>query len=168
MLKKSDSMIDQFSQQLHQLASVDIKRSESLCNRLADELQDELLNHDAMPEPLFNYLLTLLSVAKYYEKPGIWNFILALNTPRDDLSKEQFKKLTNVFLENYTNYSDSDLCLAVCDFIARHIEPTQASVLLNQLKAQEAQKDTTLRGYADEGLYIVGQEIKRASRVGTE
>lgn len=161
-------MIDKFSKQLQQLASVDIKRSESLCNRLADELQDELLNHDAMPDSLFNYFLTLLSVATYYEKPGLWNFILALNTPRDDLSKEQFKKLTKVFLENYGSYSDKELCLAVCDFIARHIEPSEASVLLNQLKAQEAQKDTTLRGYADEGLYIVGQEIIRASRTGTE
>ena len=157
-------MNDQFSEQLLQLASVDTKRSESLCNRLADELQDELLNHDAMPEAHFNYFLTLISVAKYYEKPGIWNFILALNTPRDDLSQEQFKKLTKSILENYVNYRNTDLCFAVCDFIARHIESSEATSLLNQLKVQEAQKNADLRGYADEGLNIVAQEIKRASR----
>jgi hypothetical protein len=155
--------MDDFSKQLHQLATVDIKRSESLCSRLADELQDELLNHDSMPEPLFEYFLTLLSVQHYYEKPGLWNFLLALNMPREDLSTGQFKRLITVFLENYFNYTDKDLCLAVCDFIARHIAPAEAAPLLRQLKAIEIQKDASLRGFADEGMYIVEQEIKRAN-----
>ena len=157
-------MIDQFANQLQQLATVDIKRSESLCGRLADELQDELLNHDTMPDSLFEYLLTLISVRQYYEKPGVWNFLLVLNTPRDDLSPEQFKRLTDAFLENYSSYSNDDLCLAVCDFIARHIEPREAINLLKQLKIQEASKDAKLRGYADEGFFIIDQEKKRSTQ----
>ena len=155
-------MLEKFSEQLHQLASVDEKRSGSLCSRLSDEFQRELLDYDSMPESFFNYFLTLISVEQYYQKPGVWQFILALNTPRDDLSEAQFKQVAGTFVDNFEKYNDGDLCLAVCDFIARNMEPIEATSLLNQLKAKEVTKGEKLRGYADEGLHIVQQEVKRA------
>jgi hypothetical protein len=59
---------------------------------------------------------------------------------------------------------DKDLCLAVCDFVARNLEPSKAADLLKKLKQQELKKSADLQGYVEEGLFILGQEIKRATQ----
>jgi hypothetical protein len=155
-------MTEKFAEQLLQIYSVDEKRSASLCSRLADEFEDELMEHEDVPDAHLDYFLTLISVERYYQKPGIWNFILAVNNLRDALREVQLTKITDAFVVNFADYRDKELCFAVCDFVARNLEPPKAISLLNQLKKCEAKKSEALRGYADEGLYIVRQEIKRS------
>jgi hypothetical protein len=152
----------EFAGQLLQIASVEAKRSASLCSRLADEFENDLMEYEDFPDGHLDYFLTLVSVEKYYQKPGIWNFILAVNNSRDALREVQFTRITGAFVDHFADYRDKELCFAVCDFVARNIEPSKAIRLLGQLKEYEIRKSEDLRGYAAEGLYIVEQEIKRA------
>ncbi|MFS2032754.1 hypothetical protein ACEN8I_01910 [Polaromonas sp. CT11-55] len=160
-------MIDQFPDLLTQISAAESERSAALCSRLADTFEDDLLEHDGFPDAHLNFFLALLSKKQYYDKPGVWNFILAVNNSRDALTSAQCERITTAFIDNFAAYQDKDLCFAVCDFVARNLESFKASDLLQQLKRLELQKAADLRGYADEGLYILGQEIKRAARNAT-
>jgi hypothetical protein len=157
-------MLEQFPDLLTQISLVAKKRSSSLCSRFADKFEDDLLEYGDFPEPHLNFFLTLLSGEQYYDQPGIWNFVLAVNNARDALSGEQYERITNIFVANFENYSDKDLCLTVCDFVARNLEPSKAADLLKKLKQQELKKSTDLQGYVDEGFFILGQEVKRAQQ----
>jgi hypothetical protein len=155
-------MID-FADNLLQISSIDAKRSASLCSCLADDFENDLMEYKYFSDAHLDYFLTLVSVEKYYQKPGIWNFILAINNSRDALREVQFARITDTFVDHFGDYRDKELCFTVCDFIARNIEPSKAISLLGQLKKYELRKSEDLRGYAAEGLYIVEQEIKRAN-----
>ncbi|KAF4513861.1 UNVERIFIED_CONTAM: hypothetical protein B566_EDAN016756 [Ephemera danica] len=104
---------DQFPDVLLQISGAPTKRSSSLCSRFADEFEDDLLDHDAFPEAHLNFFLALLSDKRYYDQPGIWNFVLAVNNARDALSGDQYELIANTFLAHFADYSDRDLCLAV-------------------------------------------------------
>lgn len=157
-------MLEPFPNLLTQISLSAKNRSSSLCSRLADNFEDDLLEYADIPETHLDFFLTLLSGKQYYDQPGIWNFVLAINNARDALSGEQYERITNTFLANFENYSDKDLCLAVCDFVARNLEQAKASDLLKKLKQQELKKSADLQGYADEGFFILEQEIKRAAQ----
>ena len=157
-------MREQFSDLLTQISLVEKKRSSGLCSRFADRFEDDLLEYGDFPETHLNFFLTLLSDKQYYDQPGIWNFVLAVNNARDALSSEQYERITNTFVANFGNYSDKELCLAVCDFVARNLEPSNAACLLKKLKQEELKKSADLQGYVDEGFFILGQEIKRAAQ----
>lgn len=154
---------DQFPDVLLQISGAPTKRSSSLCSRFADEFEDDLLDHDAFPEAHLNFFLALLSDKRYYDQPGVWNFVLAVNNARDALSGDQYELIANTFLAHFADYSDRDLCLAVCDFVARNLAPSKAANLLKKLKQQELTKSADLQGYVDEGVFILEQEIKRAA-----
>lgn len=157
-------MLEQFPDVLMQIALAPAKRSSGLCSRFADAFEDDLLEYDYFPEAYFDFFLTLLSDKRYYQQPGIWNFILAVNNARDALSPEQYGLIGDTFVANFWDYRNSDLCLAVCDFVARNLEPSKAADLLKKLKQQELKKDAGLQGFVEEGLFILGQEIKRAAQ----
>lgn len=158
------SMLEQFPDLLTQISLAAKKRSSSLCSRLADKFEDDLLDYGDFPEAYLNFFLELLSDKQYYDQPGIWNFVLAVNNARDALSSEQYERITNTFVANFEYYSDTDLCLAVCDFVARNLEPSKAAELLKKLKQQELKKSADLQGYVDQGFFILGQEIQRAQQ----
>lgn len=160
-------MAIKFADSLLQLLAVDAKRSSSLCSQFADEFENDLLEYEQIPKTHFDHFLTLISVKDYFQKPGIWNFVLAVHNSRDGLTDGQYKKIVAAFTNNFSDYRDGELCFAVCDFIARNFEPSKAARFLKELKQREAQKSDALQGYVDEGLYIVQQEIQRAKTRGS-
>lgn len=156
-----------FSDVLMQIEGAERKRSAALCSRLADQFEDDLLEYADFPDEHLMLFTTLLSDSRFFEKPGIWNFILAVNNARDALSSEQLEHIGEVFLANFQRYLDPDLCLAVCDFVARNIKPSKAAELLQELKLREEGKPPEVRGIVDQGFFILSQEAKRtAQRAG--
>lgn len=152
-----------FHDWLGKISDAENKRSEGLLNRMSEEFEDDLLNHESFPVEHFNLFSTLLSDPKYYNKPGVWNFVMAVSNARDALSESQYENIKNVFLNNFKQYLNKDLCLAVCDFVARNMDHVAADSILNRLKADERNKPAELQGYADEGLFILSQEIRRSN-----
>lgn len=63
--------------------------------------------------------------------------------------------------DRYVNYQDPDLCLAVCDFIARNYKQGTAEELLRKIRVKERSKQESLRGFADDGLRIAAAEAAR-------
>lgn len=153
-----------FSDVLMQVAGAESKRSSALCSRLADQFEDDLLEYADFPDEHLMLFMTLLSDSRYFEKPGIWNFVLAVNNARDALTSEQLERVGEVFVANFQRYLDPDLCLAVCDFVARNIQPSRAAELLQELKLREAAKPLEAQGIVDQGLFILSQEVKRAAQ----
>lgn len=161
-------MTDQFPHLLTQISLVENKRSAALCSRLADNFEDDLLEYEEFPAEHFNFFLALLASEQYCNKPGVWNFLLAVNNAKDALSKLQYESITMAFADSYSKYTDKDLCFAVCDFIARNLEPLRATELLKKLKQQESHKSIELQGYADQGFFILEQEAKRLIQNATK
>lgn len=150
---------------LMQIERTESKRSSSLCSRLADQFEDDLLEYANFPDEYLMLFMTLLSDRRYFEKPGIWNFVLAVNNARDALTSEQLERIGKEFVANFQDYLDPDLCLAVCDFVARNIRPSKAAELLQELKRREAKKPSEVQGIVDQGFFILSQEIKRAGDI---
>jgi|GEM_PF-3324486 hypothetical protein len=155
-------MTDQFLHLLTQISTAESKRSEALCSRLADNFENDLLEYEVLPDSHFDFFIALLTSEQYYSKPGIWNFLLAINNASDSLTKLQFENISLAFTDNFVNYTDKELCLAVCDFIARNFEQSKARELLKKLKELESHKNSELQGYVDEGFFILMQNANRA------
>jgi len=153
-----------FSDVLIQIEGVEGKRSSALCSRLADQFEDDLLEYADFPDKHLMLFTTLLTDSRYFEKPGIWNFVLAVNNARDALTTEQFECLGEVFLANFQRYLDPDLSLAVCDFVARNIQPSKAAELLREFKLREDEKPLEVRGIVEQGFFILSHEAKRAAQ----
>lgn len=138
------------------------ERSEGVFSRTADSFEDDLLEFDEFPAEYFAFVLALLSDNRFYSRPGLWNFFLVLGTEKQKLSNTHRHALAQAITDNYPSYENEDLCLAVCDFIARNYEAKWALDLLNRLKDLEANKPTSLRGFANEGLTILEREVARS------
>lgn len=136
------------------------KKSESVIQQLADSYEDDLLEFDDFPEEYLDFLLRLLSEEQFFKKPGLWNFMIVIGTEYHKLSSIQYKKISDCILDNYIHYHDEDLSLAVCDFIARNYEHKKAEELLLSLRKIEKVKDE--KGFADDGLRILKNEIERS------
>ena len=137
-----------------------LEKSESVCGKVADRFENDLLEADIFPAGYFEFIVELLSSEQFYPKPGIWNFLLVLSTEKQKLLATHYEKLAAAILSNYLNYTDSDLCLAICDFIARNYRHSRAKELLDNLKTLELTKSG--KGFADEGLWILDREIARS------
>lgn len=138
------------------------ERCEGVFSRTADNFEDDLLEFDEFPPEYFDFALSLLSDERYYSRPGVWNFLLVLGTEKEKLLEAHYRALAQVITDNYPSYKNPDLCLAVCDFIARNYETKWARELLTRLKGLEAVKPAELQGSADEGLKILEREVARS------
>jgi hypothetical protein len=141
----------------------DAQRSESVCSKAADQFEDDLLEFDEFPDEYLKFVVQLLSRSNFYCKPGIWNFLLVLSTESHRLQPCHYEQLKITFLENYHHYSDQDLCLAVCDFIARNYSEGSARSQLNALAKVELEKAEALQGFAEDGMQTVKLEAARAA-----
>jgi len=139
-------------------------KSESVCSKIADQFEDELMNLEGLPQGPFEFIQRLLSEQALYRQPGVWNFLMVLSAGRHRLTPSHFEQLGSVFRKHYASYEDSDLCLAVCDFVARNFPHKDARKLLEDLRSLEGQKPSDVRGLADEGLQILENEIGRAEQ----
>ena len=151
--------IDSYKEELLNSPS---KKSENVYQRVADAFEDDLLEFDDFPPKYFDFVLELLSDKDFYSKPGLWNFLLVIGTESHKLERSHYEKLSNTISESYGEYIDEDLCLAVCDFIARNYDYEEAKKLLLSLADKE--KDMSESGFAFDGLRILELEKQRANQ----
>jgi hypothetical protein len=149
---------------LDALQNVDAKRSEGLYSRTADNFEDSLLEFSDFPDEYFEFVKTVLTDEMIYSKPGVWNFLLVMGTEDHKLVEGHYQALGEIFLKYYRCYSDPDLCLGVCDFIARNYSKAAARALLISLKDIEREKHPELQGFANEGMRILELESARKSK----
>lgn len=138
--------------------------NEAAFRKIADNYEDDLLEFEHFPDDYFEFVVRLLSEEKYYAKAGLWNFLLVLGTEKHKLLSWHYESLGELFVANYDKYGDEDLCLAICDFIARNYPTAQARKLFDRLSKIEDKKDETLRGFVADGLRILAAEEKRAHK----
>lgn len=147
--------------ELSEKIKLSTSKSESICSKIADSFEDDLMEFEGFPQEHFDFVKSLLSTPTLYSKPGIWNFLMVLSSGRHRLTSNNFRQLSDIFIGNYSFYEDEDLCLATCDFIARNFPSHEAGLLLKKLKALEIGKPLEFRGAADEGLIILNNDIAR-------
>jgi hypothetical protein len=147
------------------LLDAKLERCEGVFSRTADSFEDDLLEFDEFPPDYFDFALSLLRDERFYSRPGVWNFLLVLGTEKEKLLEAHYRALAQVITDNYPSYRNPDLCLAVCDFIARSYETKWARDLLTHLKNLEAVKPAELHGSADEGLKILEHEVARSLKL---
>lgn len=139
------------------------ERSEGAFSQAADRFEDDLLEFSNFPEDYFAFVLELLSEEKYFSRPGAWNFLLVLGTEKEKLQSSHYERLAETILAHYAAYLNEDLCLGVCDFIARNYPEAYAKRVLHGLREIEKKKDPSLLGFADDGLRILEREVARSS-----
>lgn len=142
----------------------DERSSESVYSKIADSFEDDLLDFEHFPEEYFQFAEKLFSEEVFYRKPGLWNLLLALSTESHKLQQDHYERLLRTFVNFYPRYENGDLCLAVCDFVARNVPEKVARKTLNALKHCETEKPLALRGFADDGLRILELEVERNRR----
>jgi hypothetical protein len=140
------------------------ERCEGAFSRAADSVEDDLLEFDEFPPEYFAFAVALLSEERFFMRAGVWNFLLVLSTEKEKLLEPHYRALAQAITDNYPAYKNEDLCLAVCDFIARNYEAAWARDLLNRLKQLETAKVPELRGFADDGLRILEREVARSMK----
>ncbi|MHA6895819.1 hypothetical protein ACQUJT_17295 [Ralstonia pseudosolanacearum] len=116
----------------------------------------------ALPQGPFEFIERLLSEPALYRQPGVWNDLMVLSAGRHRLKPGHFEQIGAIFRGgHYASYEDSDLCLAVCDFVARNFPHVDARELLEDLRGLEDRKPANFRGLADDGFQILKNEIGR-------
>ena len=140
------------------------KKAESVFQKVADAFEDDLLNYDFFPVDHFEFVIDLLSDERFYKKPGVWNFLLVIGTEGHRLTSKHYEEISCAIVRNYKYYENEDLCLSVCDFIARNYEFKTAETLL--LSLVEEEKGMIEKGFAHDGLRILALEKKRSNSSG--
>lgn len=155
----SQEKLDQYRQQLVGCAG---RKCDGVFQKVADSYEDDLLEFAHFPDDYFSFVLEILSEAEFYAKPGAWNFLLVLGTERGKLQAHHYRALADCMMRNYEHYTDEDLCLAVCDFVARNYSSADAKLIFDRLAAIEAKKPNELHGFVSDGLRILAAEEKRS------
>ncbi|PTU28293.1 hypothetical protein [Stenotrophobium rhamnosiphilum] len=150
--------IDAYRTELEKCAG---KKCESIFQKIADQYEDDLLEVENFPDEYFTFVLELLSNENFYSKKGLWNFLLVLGTEQGKLRVQHYQELAKCITNHYGRYLDEDLCLAVCDFIARNYSTTDAQSLFDKMALTENKKPEKLRGFVNDGLRILLAEDRR-------
>lgn len=141
----------------------DPRQQEAVCSEIADRFEDDLLEYPEFPPEYFSFSIALLAERHFFSRPGVWNFLLVLGAESDRLRDVHYRTLTKTIIDHYARYDNEDLCLAVCDFIARNVEPHSATLVLEQLMQLEADKPLQLQGFASDALRTVAREVVRST-----
>ncbi len=145
----------------NKLLNCEQTKSESVFQKVADNYEDDLLNFDKFPEEYFDFAVKLLSDQQFYSKPGVWNFLLVLGTESHRLDTHHYDRLRDTILEHFKDYDNEDLCLGVCDFVARNYNFLDAGNIFDRLKIIEDQKPESLHGFVADGRRIMVAEEER-------
>jgi len=143
------------------LLNCDQSNSESVFQDVADSYEDDLLEFDEFPDEYFDFVLTLLSDNRFFSKAGVWNFLLVLGTESHRLCSNHYARLSDTIIDHFKDYDDEDLCLGVCDFVARNYSLADASMIFDRLEAIEKQKSESLHGFVADGRRIMLAEEER-------
>ncbi len=158
----TDDLREKLESYREQLIKCSPGKSESVFQKVADSYEDDLLEVEDFPAGYFEFVVSLLSEDRFYSKAGAWNFLLVLGTEKQKIKDWHYHALSEVFVENYEKYVDEDLCLGVCDFIARNYPFGDAKALFDRLAVIEAGKPQGLQGFVKDGLRILAAEKGRA------
>ena len=161
MLTASENPAAKISGYITSLLDAKPERCEGVFSRAADSFEDDLLEFEDFPSEYFDFAIALLSEKRFFSRPGVWNFLLVLSTEKEKLQEPHYRSLAQAITDNYPAYENEDLCLAVCDFIARNYEARRARELLSRLKQLETAKAPKLHGFADDGLRTLEREVAR-------
>lgn len=134
---------------------------ESVFRKIADRYEDDLLDFEDFPDDHFKFMVQLLSDSRLFSKPGVWNFLLVLGTEYHKLKSHHYEKLADVIIAHYEKYQNEDLCLAVCDFIARNYSLDEAGLIFDRLESVEKLKSADLHGFVTDGRRIMLAEDER-------
>jgi hypothetical protein len=159
MIDDKSAKLDEYRTLLSQCVG---RQCESTFQKVADSYEDDLLEFEEFPEDYFRFVLELLSNATFYAKPGIWNFLLVLGTEQGKLQPRHYRGLVEQIVSNYGKYENADLCLAVCDFIARNYSGSDARPVFEKLAEIEGRKPRHLQGFVADCLRILAAEEQRA------
>ncbi len=135
--------------------------SEGIFEKIADKYEDDLLESDTFPDGYFEFFLRLISEENFYSLPGVWNFLLVLGTEKEKLTSSHYEQISNTLIENYSKYNDEDLCLAVCDFVARNYSTVDARRIFDSLEKIELNKSQEHQGFVADGRRIMDAEEAR-------
>ncbi|WP_321283838.1 hypothetical protein [uncultured Vibrio sp.] len=145
----------------NKLLGCELAKSESVFQSVADSYEDDLLEFDEFPDEYFDFVLKLLSDRRYYSKAGLWNFLLVLGTESHRLSPHHYCRLRDTIIDHFKDYDDEDLCLGVCDFVARNYSFADAGDIFDRLEVIEKQKPESLHGFVVDGRRIMLAEEER-------
>lgn len=159
-MKKFSEKIDEYRALL---ATCTGTQCEIVFQQVADRYEDDLLELQEFESEYFNFVLDLLSESAFFSKPGVWNFLLVLGTEQHKLHGHHYEALSECIISHYAQYEEKDLCLAVCDFVARNYPPSKGKEIFKQLSKIEAGKTVPLRGFVADGLRILEAEERRLS-----
>ncbi len=148
-----------FLENLKLLIECPSKKSESVYRKVSYCFEDDLLNFDDMPAEHMNFLLEVLRNEAIYSKTGVWLFLLGMSSESHRLNENDYSKISKCITENFVNYTDEQLCLTACDFIARNYEYNKAKKILLELKKIEEHKEES--GFALDGLITLEKEKVR-------
>ena len=112
-------------------------------NKLAYICEADLFKFADFPEILFSFFLDLFQEQEFYSKKGVWTFLVLLSSKTHRLSSDHYKRLEEVFVQNYADYKCDDLRLSVCYFIVQQYESNYAEELLLSLVEKEKALSST-------------------------
>lgn len=135
-------------------------QKESEVKKVANEFSDDILEYESFPEDYSELLIQILSSNECISKKGAFHFLVLIGADTDIMTPKQLDSIATTIVSNYINYEDDMLCLTSCDFIARYYPYSSAKSYLSKLKEIESSKSQ--KGFADDGIRILENEIKRS------
>lgn len=159
----SNKFVERLTEYRELLSACDGPQCEKVFQQIADRYEDDLLELEDFADDYLKLVIDLLSDDKFYSKPGVWNFLLVLGTEQGKIQPRQYDALAECITRNYERYLNTDLCLAVCDFVARNYSVVKAREIFRRLAAIEEKKPDALHGFVKDGLRILAAEERRAS-----
>lgn len=156
----TDDLRERLDAYREQLVKCSPKNSESVYQKVADSYEDDLLEVEEFPSGYFEFVLSVLTESRFFSKPGAWIFLLVLGTEKRKM-RDRYQALAKVLVDNYEQYMDEDLCLAVCDFVARNYFADVARAIFERLAVIEKRKPEELQGFVKDGLRILAAEERR-------
>jgi hypothetical protein len=158
VLTMSNSFTERLAQYRNLLSECKGSKCEKVFEQIADRYEDDLLEIQGFPDDYFKLVTDLLSNESFYSKPGVWNFLAVLGTEQGRLQPAHYDALAECIVLNL----NTDLCVAVCDFIARNYPATRARGIFSRLATVEEKKPEALHGFVKDGLRILAAEERRA------
>jgi hypothetical protein len=133
-----------------------------LCQQLATQFGDDMLLQDAVPDDYFQLFLDILQTRELYEMPGVSDLFTTLYIEREKITDQQNPRLIDAIVANYHCFSDDNLCLVICDMVARIWPP---AIALGALEEMAKTRHATAVNAVCVGLEVILRHLERNSEL---
>ncbi|WP_230851039.1 hypothetical protein [Ralstonia solanacearum] len=123
------------------------------------------LSNEIIPDECIDLIVEILSTDELFSKPGIDVFFLKASTDMYRLSEIHKQRLLVTICENYSKYTNIEMCWQLGDMIARAYEPATAIKVFQRLFASAT--DQGKEGIVL-GLDIIARQSKRDTKIMRE